>query len=295
VSTLTIAVLGGLGAMVAWGLADFFGKLCIIEIGELPSLVWGHLVGSGLLGGVVLVRAVGHVHVTDGRMDGGVIALLILFGCLEAFVYLLLFRGLAVGQVSVLSPTFASFSGVVALVSILFLGERAGTMKVVALAATFFGIVLLSSSVLGGWRLRAFAEPGFFVVLAATLGAAGWTLGWDRLVRDRDPISFVFLMYAFMTLALGAVALQKRAPLWSLTRRVWPKLLVLGLGESIGYCSLSWAYSRTTLTSVVAVLSGAASLPAIGLSHVVLGERLGRYQLVGVLGVIAGISLLCFA
>jgi drug/metabolite transporter (DMT)-like permease len=139
------------------------------------------------------------------------------------------------------------------------------------------------------------AEPGFFVVLAATLGAAGWTLGWDRLVRNRDPISFSFLMYAFMTLALLAVALQRRAPLWSLTRGVWSKLLVLGLGESVGYCALSWAYSQTTLTSVVALLSGAASLPAIGLSHAFLGERLGRYQLVGVVGVIAGISLLCFA
>ena len=51
-----------------------------------------------------------------------VIIALAFFGSLQALVYFLLYKGFGKGQVSVLSPTFASFSGFVALASMAYRG-----------------------------------------------------------------------------------------------------------------------------------------------------------------------------
>ena len=40
---LVLAGLAGLGGMMGWGLADFFAKKTIDEIGDVVSLVWAHV------------------------------------------------------------------------------------------------------------------------------------------------------------------------------------------------------------------------------------------------------------
>jgi hypothetical protein len=46
-NSLTAALVAGLGGMLGWGFADFFAKKTIDKIGDLPSLVWAHLFGTG--------------------------------------------------------------------------------------------------------------------------------------------------------------------------------------------------------------------------------------------------------
>jgi drug/metabolite transporter (DMT)-like permease len=278
--------------MIGWGLADFFAKVSIDDIGELPSLAWGHLVGTIVLGILTLARAFGASDIHYGHVTVGVVASLIFFGFLQAIVYFLLYKGFAVGQVAVLSPTFASFSGIVALVSILFLGESVTVGKLLALAAVFAGVMLLSAAPAEGEQVRFFGAPGVNIVLAATLLAAGWTLGWVHLVYGRDPISFAFFMYSAMTLVLFGIAKQQKVSLTRLPRRTWIPLVAIGLGEAGAYAALSWGYSSTSLTSIVVLLSGAFSLPTILLARVFLGERLQRLAVVGVAAVIVGTGIL---
>jgi hypothetical protein len=45
-TSLAIAVLGGLGGMFGWGLADFSAKKTIDEIGDITTLVWAHVCGA---------------------------------------------------------------------------------------------------------------------------------------------------------------------------------------------------------------------------------------------------------
>ena len=44
-SDLAIATLAGLGGMVGWGLADFFAKRTIDQIGDLSTLFWSQALG----------------------------------------------------------------------------------------------------------------------------------------------------------------------------------------------------------------------------------------------------------
>lgn len=290
-NAVLIAVLGGLGAMLGWGFADFFAKVSIDKIGELPSLVWAHAVGTAALGVVVVSQVMfsrGDFHMPNGKASWGGLAL---FGALQAIVYLLIYRGFGKGQVAVLSPVFASFSGLVALVSILILGEAATVVKLVSLALIFAGTLLLSTDKPTA-RVRFFKTPGFREVLLAAICATVWTLGWDRLVSGRDPITFAFFMYGFMTTALYGLARLQRVTLSRVPRDVWWVLMAIGVGEAIAYVSLTWGYSRTPLTSVVALMSGAFSLPTIILARTFLKERVSGLQTVGAVGVIGGVVAL---
>jgi uncharacterized membrane protein len=294
VSELAIAILGGVGAMLGWGIADFFGKVSVDAVGELPSLVWGHAVGTGFLGIGVLANVGTTATNHKGLSDAATAVAVALFGVLQAVVYFLLYKGFAHGQIAVLSPTFACFSGIVALLSITALGERATTLEVLALLGIFAGVLLLSSAPSDGEPIRMFGTPGFAPVALATLLAAGWTLGWGHLAIGHKPMILAWMMYGAMTAALLAMAKAQRVAL-KVSRRGWAPLACIGVGEAVAYGALTWAYSETSRLSIVALVSGAFSLPTIALARIFLREKLARAALGGAAVVIACTALLALS
>ena len=107
---LFIAISAGLGGMLGWGLADFFAKKTIDEIGDVATLAWAHIFGTGTLLIIVLYQLLTHQQFIHVPSDVPTWAELLFFGVLQAIVYLLVYRGFGKGQVALLSPIFASFS-----------------------------------------------------------------------------------------------------------------------------------------------------------------------------------------
>src|SRR5712692_11710616 len=139
---LVIAVIAGLGGMLGWGLADFFAKKTIDEVGHVVSLVWAHVFGTLILCAVALVQSRGQlVSIPD---DARTWALLATFGALQAAVYFLVYRGFGKGQLALLNPVFASFSGLTAVFSIALFGEAVSAGRAAALVVVFGGILLIS-------------------------------------------------------------------------------------------------------------------------------------------------------
>src|SRR5687767_5399383 len=120
---LLIALLAGLAGMLGWGFADFFAKKTIDEIGDIVSLAWAHVFGTFAL----VLAALFQVTILHKQInipnDLQTFSLLLFFGVLQAAIYLLVYKGFGKGQVAVLNPVFASFSGLTALMSILIFGE----------------------------------------------------------------------------------------------------------------------------------------------------------------------------
>jgi drug/metabolite transporter (DMT)-like permease len=290
---LVIALVAGLGGMLGWGLADFFAKKTIDAVGDVVSLVWAHIFGTLVLAAVALY----HYGVAGNEFnmpDAYEWIWLAFFGVLQAAVYLYVYAGFAKGQVAVLSPIFASFSGLVALASVLFLGEVLGATLLWVLALIFIGVMLSSIDIHVAIRGSFIMAPGVREVVFATVLATLWTLLWDRFVGGADWIMFTLCMYAFMTLAMYAVArkrsIQLKIP--AAQSQVWKFLFLIGACEIVAYLAISYGYSATTLTSVVAVLSGAFSLPVIILARMFLAERPTMTQTIGSCIVILGVILL---
>jgi drug/metabolite transporter (DMT)-like permease len=291
---LLIALFAGLGGMLGWGFADLFAKKTIDEIGDIVTLAWGHIFGTLALVAIALVRFGFNHEAISLPQDTLTWVLLVFFGVLQAVVYLLVYKGFGKGQVAVLNPVFASFSGFTALISILVFKEAINSYLVPGLVALFGGIILLSidMNALRKKRVAFLRVPGFREVSIATVLAVVWTLFWDKFVGGTDWLSYTLFMYAFMTITIILIAWASQIRLSFKGSAAWKYLVLIGVCEILAYLAISIGYGKTHFTSVVALLSGAFSLPTIFLARVFLKERISRTQTIGGLVIILGIILL---
>ncbi len=291
---LLIAILAGLGGMFGWGFAEFATKKSVDKIGFIACLVWAHVFGSIILFSYLLLELFLFKHLivlpaTISEWLG-----LVFFGSLQAIVYFYAYKGFERGQVAVLSPIFASFSGLVALLSVFVFGEVLKTNLVLALVLIFLGIMFLNIDVAGlkAKRIRIVGAPGFKEIGIATVLATFWTLGWDKFIGEKDWAIYSFLMFIFMTILAFIISKLHRVDLSKVKPGIWKYLWLIGLGEAGAYLAISLGYASTSFTSIIAILSGASSLPTILLARIFLKEKVAAIQTLGSLIVIIGIILL---
>ncbi|MGH7241294.1 MAG: EamA family transporter [Candidatus Saccharimonadales bacterium] len=291
-NALLIALLAGLGGMVGWGSADFFAKKSIDKIGSIKSLVWAHIFGTLILFTAFMLRTV--FNPTSSQLPTDVKSWLELgfFGVLQMIVYWMAYRGFEKGRLTILNPVFASYSGIVALLSIMFLGEKVRSLAVIALGVIFVGSLLLSLDFSQKGTKRIKLAAGLPEVALAAALAAVWTIGWDKFVSGRDPLSSAFIMYGFMSLAAVVLARLMRVKFSVIHDLDKNPLFLVGLSEAVAYLAISWGYSRTSLIAVVAVISGAFSVPTVLLAYLFLKERLNMLQILAVSSIIAGVVIL---
>src|SRR4051812_30338732 len=141
---LTIAILAGLGGMLGWGFADFFAKKTVDRIESIKGLVWAHLFGTLMFLVIAAVDILIKQRLPTLPTTAGIWLGLIFFGSLQMLIYFLVYEGFKKGQLAVLNPVFASFTGLVALGSVIFFHEQLTGLLVVALIIIFSGILLLN-------------------------------------------------------------------------------------------------------------------------------------------------------
>ena len=289
---LIIAIFAGVGGMIGWGSADFFAKKTIDKIGPISSLVWAHLCGTLALIFLAVLQFLAfdkmiHIPTSFHEWSG-----LIFFGILQMVVYWFVYEGFGKGQLAVLNPVFASFSGLVALFSVLFLREVLSINLFLSLILIFGGVLFINLDVKGLKSKRLNIVPGLKEVGFATILAAFWTLGWDKFVTGNDFLSYALFMYLFMTIASVLLAKIKKVKLGGVKSSLWKYIILIGIGETIAYTAISFGYSSSPFTSVIALISGAFSLPTIVLARIFLKEKVSRIQTIGSLIIVVGIIVL---
>jgi drug/metabolite transporter (DMT)-like permease len=292
-SSLIIAVFAGFGGMFGWGLADFFAKKTIDQIGDVVTLVWGHLFGMGVLVLLSIGLFITHIHSLEIPKFSIIWLGLIFFGALQAIVYLLVYKGFGKGQLALLNPIFASYSGVVSLFSIFVLGEVVTQNLLIGIITAFIGILLLNldGEAFRDGRINFLVLPGFSEVLTAAVLAAVWTLGWDKFVNGADWFSYATYMYFCMSVTLLLYIWLRKIPL-VIRPHLLKYVFLIGLFETSAYLAISWGFGATTHTSIVALLSSAFSLPTIYLARTFLKEKTTYLQAIGSMVIIAGIIFL---
>lgn len=283
---LGLAILAGVGGMVGWGMADFLAKGAVDELGDLPPLFWGQLVGTAALIAIALIGG-GSLHLP--ALDW---LKLIGFGIVSGLSYLLLYSGFERGPISLLSPIFAAYAGVVVLLSAGLFGEAIPALRAVALVAILAGILLLALDLTGiRSSIAAHQTGGIPQVLGAMLIFATWLVLWDHFVHDRSWVPLLASMRAVATVTLLGTARVRNTSLRVSNRRLWPTLGAIGIADVAAFGLVSIGFSQTASPSVVAVLSSAFSLPTILLARLFLHERLARVQQVGVVIILTGVVL----
>ena len=291
---LLIAILAGLGGMLGWGFSEFATKGSVDKIGTISSLVWAHVIGTVLLFILLFAQLLSTPAAVAFPGDPAEWLGLLFFGALQTAVYYFGYKGFEKGEVSLLSPIFASFAGLVALLSVLVFGETLRLILVPALVLIFGGVILINID-FRNWKargIRIHTVPGLKEIVIATVLATVWTLGWDTFTGDKNWLVYTTFMFVFMTITAFLLAHLAKVNLWDVKITAWKFLLLIAVGEVVAYLAITLGYANTSYTSVVAILSGASALPTILLAQIFFKEKMTIVQVISSLIIVAGIVLL---
>ena len=269
-----------LAASLSWGVGDFFAGLSSRKLQVLTVLVVSQ--AAGLTSLVVLVAVRG-----NGPPEARYLLYASLAGIAGAIGLAALYRGLAVGSMSVVAPISAT-AAVIPVAAGVITGERPSGAQGAGIALALAGVALASreSRPDGGGRgvaegvgLALVAAVGFGLLLVA-LGAAS----------DADALWATLAMRttSFTLLALAALIVR---PTLAVGRDNLPVLVLIGVLDAAGNALFALATTESLL-SVAAVLAQLYPVVTVLLARMVLGERISRPQQVGVVSAFAGIALI---
>ncbi len=241
---LLVAILSGLCGMLGWGFADFFAKKVIDRIGDVPSLFWTQCVGIVPLG-IVFAYQPSWPHLnTPGWLW------LMLLGVWSGLSYIPTYVAFGKGKVSLLSPIFASYAVVVAILSSIFFHEVIPLYRQLAFAVVFLGVVFINGNprdiwlLMTGQRKRGESDiKGLPEILLAVCLYSLWLIALDRFIHGMSwiPILLVIRIFSAVALFLYASATGKRL-VFSDTG-LWKFIFLVGLFDVEAFAAVSYGFS----------------------------------------------------
>lgn len=291
---LLIAILAGTGGMLGWGLADFFAKKTIDQIGDVTTLFWGQLMGI-----LPLLLLFFFSSAPTPQLDGLQWLYLLILGVWSGLSYIPTYVAFGKGKVSLLSPIFATYAVVVAILSAVFFGEIIPLGRQISILTVFVGVLLINGDPRDIWMLitgkKKRAEgnvQGLPEILLAVCLYSVWLLALDHFISGMNWIPILLAIRIFSAIALFIYAKATSRKIEFADSRLWKFLFLIGLFDVAAFGFVSYGFSATSYVSIVVMLSSAFSLPVIILGRVFLKEKTTRLQVVGSLVVVGGIMLL---
>ena len=275
-----IALLGGLGAALAWGAGTFCSARSSRIIGAWSVVAWVML--FGLLANLVVIAA----GPSPGSLSGADIVWMLLSGFGNVAGLILEYTALRRGKVGVVTPV-ASTEGAIAALLAVVAGEALGLPTAVLLAVVTLGIVLAGVArdestpdehKRGAFWLAALAALLFGIGIFSTGHLSGsLPVGWAVLPPRLVGVALVTI----------PLALSRRL---KLSRSALPLVAFTGITEVLGF--VCFAVGARHSVAVAAVLGSQFAAVASVAAYVLLRERLTRLQLAGVVLILAGVAAL---
>lgn len=218
---------------------------------------------------------------------------LILWGLLLAAIgagsLMLLYRGLALGPMAVVSPIGGAYAAVTVILAVLFLGERLSALQTVAVMVTLAGVLLASSDLRVLVAILDRPSPGVRVGFVATLGFGIWGLFLALAVRSFDGLALVLVSrFAGAAIMLAAVALRRAPPPRDRRRGTLGLVLAVGIFDTVANLSYVLGF-EAGYASIVATAGALYPVVTAALAIVLLRERLAPNQYAGVGILVAGL------
>jgi drug/metabolite transporter (DMT)-like permease len=278
-----VAVLGGLGAALAFAVTTLCNSRAsrLIDSGSL--LAWVMLVGLVLVGPAVLLEGV-----PEG-LDGESLWWLAVSGVGNVAGLLCSYAALRAGLVGLVAPIISTEGAIAALFAVA-AGETLTAAAGVALALIAFGVALAGASPDDPDKpARRRGEPQVVLLAVGAAVAFGASLYATGRVGKDVPVVWALLPPRLLGVVAIATPLILRGRL-RLTRRALPFVVASGFCEVVGViCFVLGARHGIAVSSVLA--SQFAAISAVA-AYVLFHERLARVQMVGVATVLIGVGAL---
>ena len=278
-------ILLGLLAALCWGWADYLINRATARVAILPAVLVVQVAGIVAL---LPVLALAPPPLPDAAIAWHLLGL----GAVGTAGYLLLFRAFATGLLTVVSPVASAYSAFTVALAILFLGERPSPRQLAGIALVLVGVVL------AGLRLDRPAASGRRAVslaagLPAALGASallGLVFFWLGFIVPRTGVLAPTLAMRLVSVALLGLLFGRRRG-WRVPKDAWRLLLPIAALDVGAFLAYNQGITGTYV-SVVAPLGACFSVVTVALAALLLGERPGAVQRVGIAVVVGGVLVL---
>lgn len=276
-----MAVVLALACALVWGAGDFCGGLAARRAPVLAVVALSHLVGLGLL--VLVVPWLGGAPRPEDLAWGAAA------GVAGGAGLALFYRALATGTMSVVAPVTAVTAAGVPVLAGLLAGERVGPWTATGVALALVAVVLVSAQDgLSSLRSADAAEVGR-ALLAGTVFGLFFVL-LDR-TADGAALSPLLASRAVSVALVVGLSLVGRRSL-AVPRPALPWVLLAGVGDVSAGALFLLATQAGGQLAIVGVLASLYPVSTVVLAQVVLHERLGRAQLVGVVAAAGAVVLI---
>jgi drug/metabolite transporter (DMT)-like permease len=282
-----VAIVGGLAAALSWAIATLVSSRSSRLIGPMSVLGWVMAVG--------LVAAIGPALLTEPANVGPTEAVwLVATGLSHNLGLLLAYGALSIGRVSIVAPIVATEGALAAVIAIVF-GDALALVTAVLLAVIAIGVVLAAAERAADRPEidpRAHPDQTRRAVVLAVAAALTFSIGLylgGRLGDAGVPPAWVMVVSRTIgtTLIFLPLLLTRRL---RLTRAALPLVVVAGILEVFG--GAVYVIGAAEEVAIAAVVSSQfAAIAAVG-GYLLFGERLQRIQLIGVVTVVAAVTLL---
>jgi drug/metabolite transporter (DMT)-like permease len=274
-------------AFIGWGTGDIFGGIVARKIGGYSAALWSYTC-SLLLTSVYVPFVLSELHHLTFS-TAVVILLLIPVG----FVPLLtLYEGIRVGNASLVGTISAAFGAVIALLSILFFGEKTNFFQILAIIVTISGIFLTSIDFSTVKLTQLVTDKG---VPYALISLMFWGIYFTFVRIPAREIGWFWPTYfswlGFLPLTILFMKFKKVKIRFPKQPRFITSMLMGALLLLIGTFSYNFAITKGN-AAVVGPIASAYPVLFVSLSYFVFKDRLKKQQILGILTTLLGIILL---
>lgn len=267
-----------LGAALGWGVADFIGGFKSRSVPLVSVLAISQAAALFLL--CVIVTARGTAPPGDGTLYYAALS-----GISEMVGVAALYRGLAVGTMSLVAPA-AALAPVIPLLAGLMLGEVPGSVQGIGLALAISGMVVASVRRASGVAAASRVIPSILYGLVAALGFGGFFYAMDIASEGDIPWAmFVARLTAVTTIVIIMLVRRSRP---AASRGDLPP--IASIGALVVAADALYATATTVgLVGIAAVLASLHTVVTMGLAGILLHERLERLQQLGIVMSLCGV------
>ena len=273
------AILLALGASISYGVTDFLGGMAARRI---PVLLLGSFTQPM---GLLLLLLV--IPFTDGVMSQQALFWGIISGLGGTAAFVLLFRSLAIGPMSVASPLSALVAVVLPVAAGLLFGERLPPTAWIGIATGVIAVIMVS-------QVRADAPHPISLRVLVMSAAAGVFISVFLVALERTPDDSglwpLVVVRVVTSILMLALAMGTRV-----VARPPREALLLGASSTVLDVLATLLFllaTREGLLSVVAVITALYPAATVLMAKVVLGEHLQAIQRFGLVLAAVSVSLL---
>ncbi|MBW2971286.1 DMT family transporter [Candidatus Woesearchaeota archaeon] len=284
---MAAGVLFGIGAALGWGAADFLAARAIKNSDSLKTAFWTQLISFLMM--LLLVPFFPKFVIFPWKA----LLLIAVATVFSVAAFLFFYRGLSVGEISVIAPVSYTYPVLPVIIVTLFFGEHLNLVQLGGIAVTVIGTVLVSFkySELHAKKNRALAKGIEFALLAMVLWGIH-VVFLDQIILHYDWYFSLLYVRLFMAVFLFAYsALSRNSLKISGNFRIAHIFLLVGFLEFAAFVFFGWGISLD-LTSIVAPVAAAAPAITVGLAKIINKERLEFNQDTGVLLILIGLVVL---